>query len=239
MAIISPTDSYALFIPVIALPLIDAFLIPGWVRRHNAGREAALAAVASVAPLPEALDAAAQATPRPAPQERPADLRTRILRAAHRGDGRLTVTQAVMETEADFEEVEKALHALVTAGHIDVGNDPDSGVVLYLFPELVGRASAPESGSQWLTCAYHPVPTNCWKLSGLIWHGLSMVSIIFAWAADRPRRALAPSHFMRWPGPFTSPETGPTLSFAGYIVSPFCRSRPPTLFDPPPCALAC
>lgn len=24
-------------------------------------------------------------------------------------------------------------------GHIDVGNDPDSGVVPYLFPELVGR----------------------------------------------------------------------------------------------------
>ena len=121
------------------MPLIDAFLIPGWVRRNNAGCEAALAAVASVAPVPEALEAAAQATPQPAPQERPADLRTRILRAAHRGDGRLTLTQAVMETEADFEEVEKALHALVTAGHIDVGNDPDSGVVLYLFPEFVGR----------------------------------------------------------------------------------------------------
>ena len=139
VAIISPTDSYALFIPVIALPLIDAFLIPGWVRRNNAVREAAVAAVARVAPVPEALEVAAQATPRPAPQKRPADLRTRLLRTAHRGDGRLTLTQAVMETEADFDEVEGALHALVTAGHIDVDNDPDSGVVLYLFPELVGR----------------------------------------------------------------------------------------------------
>ena len=73
------------------------------------------------------------------PTARPKDLRTRLLRAAHRGDGRLTLTQPVMETEADFDEVELALHALVTAGHIDVDNDPDSGVVLYLFPELVGR----------------------------------------------------------------------------------------------------
>ena len=74
-----------------------------------------------------------------APHDAPKDLRTRLLRAAHRGDGRLTLTQAVMETEADFGEVETALQALVTAGHIDVDNDPDSGVVLYLFPELVGR----------------------------------------------------------------------------------------------------
>ena len=139
VAIITPTDSYALLIPFFGLPLVDAFLIPGWVRRHNAGREAALATLASAAPLPEALDAAAQGTPRPAPQDRPADLRTRLLRVAHRGDGKLTLTQAVMETEAGFEEVELALHALVSAGHIDVGNDPDSGVVLYLFPELVGR----------------------------------------------------------------------------------------------------
>ena len=144
VALITPTDSYALLIPVFALPLIDAFLIPGWVRRHG-GREAALAAIASVAPLPEALDAAAQGTPRPAPQERPADLRTRLLRAAHRGDGRLTLTQAVMETEADFDEVEGVLHALVGAGHIDVDNDPESGVVLYVFPELVGRPQLRDS----------------------------------------------------------------------------------------------
>ena len=38
VALITPTDSYALLIPVFALPLIDAFLIPGWVRRHNGGR---------------------------------------------------------------------------------------------------------------------------------------------------------------------------------------------------------
>ena len=120
-------------------PLVDAFLIPGWVRRHNGEREVALARVASPT-TPSAWAAAASPGEAVAPPTaRPKDLRTRLLRAAHRGDGRLTLTQAVMETEAGFDEVELALHALVTAGHIDVDNDPDSGVVLYLFPELVGR----------------------------------------------------------------------------------------------------
>ena len=32
---------------------------------------------------------------------------------------------------------------MVTAGHIDVDNEPDSGVIVYLFPELVGRPAAP------------------------------------------------------------------------------------------------
>ena len=139
-----------LFLPAIfLLPLIDAYRIPGWVRRHNAGRETALAHVAST-PLPKALavpDEAAAAAAPPEPQAgeretrptRRPELRTRLLRAAHRAGGRLTLTQAVMETEADFEDVETALRALVGAGHVDVDNDPDSGVVLYLFPELVGR----------------------------------------------------------------------------------------------------
>ena len=50
---VTPSDSLALLIPFFGLPLIDAFLIPGWVCRHNAGREAALARVASD-PLPAA-----------------------------------------------------------------------------------------------------------------------------------------------------------------------------------------
>ena len=102
---------------LLLFPLVDAFLIPGWVRRHNGEREAALALAAS-STTPSAPASAGQAITPPA--DRPKDLRTRLLRVAHRGDGRLTLTQAVMETEADFDEVELALRALVTAGHIDV-----------------------------------------------------------------------------------------------------------------------
>ncbi len=28
---------------------------------------------------------------------------------------------------------------MVSAGYVDVDNEPDSGVVVYVFPELVGR----------------------------------------------------------------------------------------------------
>ena len=129
------TGTAALLVPL-AFAVVDAFLIPGWVRRRNARTSAALARASALTPPPAGAGASGAAV---APHDAPKDLRTRLLRAAHRGDGRLTLTQAVMETEADFGEVETALHALVTAGHIDVDNDPDSGVVLYLFPELVGR----------------------------------------------------------------------------------------------------
>ena len=35
------------------------------------------------------------------------------------------------------------LRKMVKAGHIDVDNEPDSGVIVYLFPDLVGRPAAP------------------------------------------------------------------------------------------------
>ena len=138
VAVTTPAGNPAILL-MLLFPLVDAFLIPGWVRRHNGERQAALARVASSTTPSAAASAAPPGEAVTPPPDRPKDLRTRLLRAAHRGDGRLTLTQAVMETEAGFDEVGLALRALATAGHIDVDNDPDSGVVLYLFPELVGR----------------------------------------------------------------------------------------------------
>ena len=79
----------------------------------------------------------------PARREAPTDLRTLLLREAHRGDGKLTVTQAVMATGEDWERVEGCLRDMVDAGYVDVDNEPHSGVIVYVFPELVGR---PRSG---------------------------------------------------------------------------------------------
>ena len=73
------------------------------------------------------------------PPQKPKDLRTLLLHAAHRGDGKLTVTQTVMETGMDWKPVEKCLRKMVSAGYVDVDNEPDSGVVVYVFPELVAR----------------------------------------------------------------------------------------------------
>lgn len=125
---------------------IDACLIPGWVRRHNVRRDRLMAAASAptltVPAMAGAVDAHRGEREKEQPERRdrpPPDLRTRLLRVAHRGDGQLTLTQAVMETEEDFEAVEAALHALVAGGHVDVDNHPDSGIVVYRFPELVGR----------------------------------------------------------------------------------------------------
>jgi hypothetical protein len=67
--------------------------------------------------------------PEPTPQQR-------LLSAAMREGGRLTVTQAAMVTGYSFEEAERLLREMVASGYVDVGNEPESGVVVYYFPEL-------------------------------------------------------------------------------------------------------
>jgi hypothetical protein len=59
-----------------------------------------------------------------------------LLNAALREGGTLTVTQAAMITGWSFEEAEKLLREMVASGYVDVGNEPDSGVIVYYFPEL-------------------------------------------------------------------------------------------------------
>ena len=62
-----------------------------------------------------------------------------VLDAAMREGGRLTVTQASMVTGYSFEQAELMLREMVASGYVDVGNEPDSGIVVYYFPELKTR----------------------------------------------------------------------------------------------------
>jgi hypothetical protein len=48
----------------------------------------------------------------------------------------LTVTQAAQVTGLTFEDAEDLLREMVMKGYVDVGNEPESGVVVYYFPEL-------------------------------------------------------------------------------------------------------
>lgn len=66
-----------------------------------------------------------------------ADLRVQLLRLAGLHGGQITVTQAVMETGNSFETIEVELRGMVKAGYADITNRPDSGVVVYEFPELL------------------------------------------------------------------------------------------------------
>lgn len=75
----------------------------------------------------------------PAEGESPArlpSLRQRLVQAARRNGGTLSVTEAVGATGADFPEVEEALREMVVTGYVDVDNAPRTGVVIYRFMEF-------------------------------------------------------------------------------------------------------
>lgn len=64
------------------------------------------------------------------------DLMLKLLTAAAARGGKLSVTQGVMETGADFMEVETVLRSMVKTGYVAIDNDPVTGVVIYDFKEL-------------------------------------------------------------------------------------------------------
>ncbi len=77
--------------------------------------------------------AALQASP-PAVQE---NLRQALLRAALQHEGCLSVTQGVLATGRAFAEVEQVLNEMVASGYIYTRNHPQTGVIEYVFKEVV------------------------------------------------------------------------------------------------------
>ncbi|MDJ0704860.1 MAG: NINE protein [Leptolyngbyaceae cyanobacterium MO_188.B28] len=63
-------------------------------------------------------------------------LRMRLLKAAQAKRGQLSVTQGVMATGAPFKKVEAELKDMLKAGYVSIDNDPETGVVVYVFKEL-------------------------------------------------------------------------------------------------------
>ena len=72
--------------------------------------------------------------PRPAPK--PRSLEVQLVQAAQDRGGTLSVTEGVAATGRSFKEVEGKLDEMARAGHVDIGNRPDSGVVIYRFADL-------------------------------------------------------------------------------------------------------
>ncbi|MEM9005434.1 MAG: hypothetical protein AAGE59_18155 [Cyanobacteria bacterium P01_F01_bin.86] len=75
---------------------------------------------------------ATETLPRPTRQEKTITL----LKVAQNHAGQLSVTQAVMETGMNFEEVESILQDMVKSGYVGVDNHPTTGIVIYQFHEL-------------------------------------------------------------------------------------------------------
>ena len=69
------------------------------------------------------------------PTNKPPPLQTLLLREASKRGGKLTTTQGVMATEKSFRQVEASLREMVVDGHADAENHPETGAVVYVFPE--------------------------------------------------------------------------------------------------------
>lgn len=63
-------------------------------------------------------------------------LRMKLLEAASRRDGQLSVTEGVMATGKSFTAVEAALDAMAKSGYVGISNHADTGAVVYTFGEL-------------------------------------------------------------------------------------------------------
>ncbi|PSO62131.1 MAG: hypothetical protein BRC47_03505 [Cyanobacteria bacterium QS_7_48_42] len=63
-------------------------------------------------------------------------LMVRLAKAAQQREGKISVTQGVIDTGTSFEAVESALQEMVKKGYVGIDNHPVNGVVIYEFLEL-------------------------------------------------------------------------------------------------------
>ena len=57
--------------------------------------------------------------------------------------GAVSVTEGVRATGLPFKKVERALRDMLSSGYVDVQNDPETGVVRYVFHELAESSGQP------------------------------------------------------------------------------------------------
>jgi TM2 domain-containing membrane protein YozV/predicted transcriptional regulator len=110
--------------------LVDLFLIPNMVDDYNTKLKARMGISAAGVPLWQPVVASTIVKPT---REQ---LMVKLLKAAEARGGKISVTQAVMDTGASFAEVEAILKEMLKKGYVGVDNHPDTGVVIYQFLEL-------------------------------------------------------------------------------------------------------
>lgn len=112
--------------------LVDLVLIPNMVDEHNTKLRAKLGMSDTGVPFYEPVIAASVVNAKSSRQQ----LIVKLLKAAANRGGKLSVTQAVMDTGASFAEVEATLREMMKSEYVAIENHPDSGVVMYHFVEL-------------------------------------------------------------------------------------------------------
>lgn len=109
---------------------IDLFVMRGLVEEHNFKASMRLGVSPNGVPLPQSAIALTQ--PLPTHEQ----LMVKLLKAAAARGGKLSVTQAVMDTGCSFSQVEATLKEMLKSGYVCIDNHPVTGVVLYDFIEL-------------------------------------------------------------------------------------------------------
>lgn len=111
--------------------VLDLFLIPTMAEEYERKMKAKMGLSSAGVPLTEPA-AIAQTVPLPTRDR----LILKLLQAARARGGKLSLTQAVMDTGVSFSEVKSVLQEMAVAGHVSIGNDPATGIVIYQFNEL-------------------------------------------------------------------------------------------------------
>ena len=111
--------------------IVDAFIMPGMVDKYQDKMRKKLGLSATGVPL-----APQNSISQTVSLQTQDQLMIALVRAAQARGGKLSVTQAVMDTDRGFSEVEQALTQMVSAGYVSVENDPVTGIVIYRFNEL-------------------------------------------------------------------------------------------------------
>lgn len=109
--------------------VVDAFLIPGLVDKYDKKMREKMGLSPAGVPLTQGPGIAQTYT-----NSNRQETIVKILKAANARGGKLSVTQAVMDTGLDFVEVETLLKEMAVAGYAKVSND--RGVITYRFTEL-------------------------------------------------------------------------------------------------------
>lgn len=127
--------------------LLDLILIPKMVQVHNARLSEKYKPLLESNPIPLKIE---QVTLKPAkfigvkspklfdfaPSMTQQQATIALLKAAESNDGKLSVTQGVMATGLSFQQVEALLSNMLKSSYVEIGNDPETGIVLYEFKEL-------------------------------------------------------------------------------------------------------
>lgn len=112
--------------------LMDLFFMRQMVEEHNLKEMARLGM--SPDGVPFTMPAITLTMPQPQPSAE--DLMVKLVKAAAARNGKISVTQAVLDTGASFVEVEATLKEMFRSGYVRLDNHPITGVVIYEFLEL-------------------------------------------------------------------------------------------------------